>query len=379
MRVTTHHSTAPGQWSHGAPLDRPADLVLIFASPDRIGDPALRETLRALHPTAAVAGCSTAGEIHGIEATEGAATATAIAFDHTRVVAETFDARLHPSHRALGGAIAARLAGPELSHVFLLSDGLRVDGSELVKGLLAALPPGVGVTGGLAGDGNDFARTQVLDETGADASRVRAVALYGDRIAVRAGSEGGWRAFGPRRLITRAEGSVLYELDHRPALEVYRRYLGDQADLLPAAGLRYPLEVSEPDGSPPIVRTLLSVDAEAGALIFAGAVGHGSHARLMQANVDGLIGGAAAAATACVDESAGPPPTGDRLALLVSCIGRQLVLRQRTEEELEAVEDILGDATLTGFYSYGEIGPHSTRAPSVLHNQTMSITLLQEL
>ncbi len=67
------------------------------------------------------------------------------------------------------------------------------------------------------------------------------------------------------------------------------------------------------------------------------------------------------------------------LALLISCVGRKLVLKQRTEEELEAVRDVLGPATaLTGFYSYGEICPSAPHAGCELHNQTMTITTFTE-
>jgi hypothetical protein len=70
---------------------------------------------------------------------------------------------------------------------------------------------------------------------------------------------------------------------------------------------------------------------------------------------------------------------GVDLALLISCVGRKLVLRQRVEEEVEAVRDVVGrDAVMTGFYSYGEIAPFSASARCELHNQTMTITTLSE-
>ena len=70
---------------------------------------------------------------------------------------------------------------------------------------------------------------------------------------------------------------------------------------------------------------------------------------------------------------------GPGLALMVSCVGRKVVMGGRVEEEIEAVASVLGDeATLAGFYSYGEISPAHNGAACLLHNQTMTIGYLSE-
>jgi hypothetical protein len=67
------------------------------------------------------------------------------------------------------------------------------------------------------------------------------------------------------------------------------------------------------------------------------------------------------------------------LAILISCVGRKLVLKQRVEEEVESVRNVLGARTvLSGFYSYGEIAPFLPSAKCELHNQTMTITTFAE-
>jgi hypothetical protein len=71
--------------------------------------------------------------------------------------------------------------------------------------------------------------------------------------------------------------------------------------------------------------------------------------------------------------------TGPRLALVVSCIARRMLMGQRTEDEIQAVADLLGvDTVRLGFYSYGEIAPHATSGACELHNQTMTVTLISE-
>ena len=111
-------------------------------------------------------------------------------------------------------------------------------------------------------------------------------------------------------------------------------------------------------------------------MTFAGDVPEGSYARLMKANFDRLIDGAGGAATTSYQAIGSATPD---LAVLISCVGRKLVLNQRIEEEVEAVRDILGERTvLTGFYSYGEISPFTPGAKCELHNQTMTITTFLE-
>jgi hypothetical protein len=200
--------------------------------------------------------------------------------------------------------------------------------------------------------------------------------LYGSRLKVGFGSLGGWDSFGPERVVTRSKANVLYELDGRSALGLYRQYLGEQANGLPATGLLFPLSIRTRADETPVVRTILSIDEEAQSLTFAGDIPEGAYARLMNANFDRLIAGAAGAARTSYQAIGSTAPG---LAILISCVGRKLVLKQRIEEEVEAVRKVLGaHAVLTGFYSYGEISPFTPGARCELHNQTMTITTLSE-
>jgi hypothetical protein len=261
-------------------------------------------------------------------------------------------------------------------HVFVLSDGLQVNGSELVAGLTGRLPKHVTVTGGLSGDGGRFAETLVFWDSAPAAGRVAALGLYGDRLRVGYGSLGGWDPFGPERMITRSCGNVLYALDGQSALDLYKRYLGESAAGLPATGLLFPLALRTREDQTPVVRTILAVDEGAQSMTFAGDVPEGAYARLMKANFERLIDGAAGAARTSYEAIGWVPP---ELAILISCVGRKMVLRQRTEEEVEGVRGVLGPGTvLTGFYSYGEISPFNPSARCELHNQTMTVTTLSE-
>ncbi len=356
--------------------DAGADLVLVFGGRDALAKNRVLSDLRASHPDALIVGCTTAGEIAGPRVLDDTVVSTAIRFSASEARGTIETLRDPDDSEGIGLRIGARLLGDDLRHVVVLSDGLNVNGSQLVRGLTAALPASVRVTGGLSGDGERFGTTRVLwNDTLHDRSVV-AVGFYGRALDVGFSAMGGWDPFGPLRRVTRAEGNVVFEFDGKPALDLYRTYLGDYADGLPATGLLFPLSVVMDDGEPAVVRTLLGIDEEAGALTFAGDVTQGSSARLMCSNFDRLISGAHDAAQATTPVHA---DGSAQLALLISCVGRKMVLGQRIEEEIDAVREVLGnDTPLTGFYSYGEISPVHGGSRCELNNQTMCVTTLRE-
>jgi hypothetical protein len=365
-----------GGWSAPLPseLDGPSTLVLAFGSPPRELAAARLAELAAALPQALLAGCSTAGEILDRRVAEGSMSVAVARFAHTTLRrAEAAVADPTDSRRA-GRELAGALVASGLRGVLVLSDGLGVNGTELLNGVKEVLPAGVVVTGGLAGDGDRFTATWVVAQDGPTAGVVSAIGLYGDRIRVGHGSRGGWDRFGVERQVTRSDGNVLYELDGEPALALYKRYLGERAAGLPATALLFPLALCA-EGGAGLVRTVLAVDEASQSMTFAGDVPEGGRVQLMRANFDRLVEGAATAGRLA---RRGQEPGGGCLAVAISCVGRRLVLGERTEEEVEAVLDSLPAASsLVGFYSYGEISP-STAGTCELHNQTMTLTTLVE-
>lgn len=373
MQVEQSTWTAAGGWQRDAALTG-AQLVLVFGERAAITNPEMFGSLLTRWPSAHSVGCSTAGHIHGTDVFDDGVIATAVHFDHTAVAVATAPTTAADS-AAAGAALALSLAKPGLVHVIVISEGLDINGEALVRGLGQHLPAGVSVTGGLSADGEHFRDTLVLCDGVPRRNSVAAIGLYGPRLKVGYGSLGGWDSFGPERQITRSKGNVLYELDGQSALALYKRYLGAHAADLPASGLLFPLSLRTRDVSAPVVRTILSVNEDEQSLTFAGDVPTGGFVRLMKANFDRLIDGAVGAGRISA-EALGAPVD---LALLISCVGRRMVLRQRVEEEVEGVRDIVGaGAAITGFYSYGEISPFTPQARCELHNQTMTVTTFSE-
>lgn len=364
----------------------PAQLVLVFAATAVLRDGVALAELRHAHPEAQLVGCSTAGEIAGTQVSDDTLVATEIRFRQSQVQAVCQKFEQGEDSRGLGQRVAKLLptslpgvndgAPLPLVHAFVISDGLHVNGSDLVRGLTEVLPPEVTLSGGLAGDGKRFGETLVLCGSKLGSKGVVLVGFYGAHLHVGCASLGGWDPFGPERLITRSAGNVLYELDGHSVLGLYRLYLGEHASELPASGLLFPLSLRTKEEDTPVVRTLLSMDEKTQGMTFAGDMPQGSYARMMKANYDRLIDGAVGAAERSYRYLNQPKGS---LAILISCVGRKLILRQRVEEEVEGVRQVLGEeATLAGFYSYGEISPFTPGARCELHNQTMTITVIAE-
>jgi hypothetical protein len=376
MDLKTLAFTPRQGWSEPfPPLDSPTTLVLAFGASAFMDDPAPLQALAAAYPQACLLGCSTSGEIWGTQVEDGHIAVAVARFAKTplrRASAQVSGAA--DSHRA-GRELAEALDAPDLQGLLVLSDGLNVNGSELVRGLndrfLGRLP----ITGGLAGDGDRFQRTWVLEGGLPRSGHVAAVGFYGPAVRLGHGSKGGWDSFGPERRVTRATDNVLYELDGKPALELYKAYLGDRASGLPATALLFPLALRMAEGEQrQLVRTVLAVDEATQSMTFAGDIPQGSLAQFMRANFDRLIGGAQEAAERIGAEGGGPG-----LSIAISCVGRRLVLGERTEEEVEATLQALPEGTQqVGFYSYGEISPFANGTCD-LHNQTMTLTVLQEV
>ena len=364
-----------GRWSTTfSALDSERTLVLAFAAARYGGEQAPLQALVEAFPKSVILGCSTSGEIDHTSVRDDSISVAIARFEGVRL--RPAHARLSPSvdSFAAGVAVAEQLASDDLRAVIVLSEGLHVNGSELVRGLNARLTEGVVVTGGLAGDGDRFAQTWVLLDGKPQADAVVAVGLYGEALRIGHGSKGGWDTFGHERVVTSSKGNVLYTLDDQPALTLYKEYLGERAAGLPGSALLFPLSLrSSVDDKNSVVRTVLAVDEATQSMTFAGDIPTGSYAKLMRANFDRLIMGANGAASASAFAGSGPV-----LSVAISCVGRRLVLGERTEEETEATIDALPDgARQVGFYSYGEISPHATGRCD-LHNQTMTLTLIGE-
>jgi len=358
-------------------LDSSFTLVLVFGAPLYGTDEHLYATLKSAFERSHLLGCSSAGEIFGTRLEDGCLSIAVLQFEHTRVRIAHAEVPSGASSFEAGQGLRKSLEEPDLSGILVLTDGLTVNGSALINGINEGLPSNVVVTGGMAGDGADFRQTWVMADGQQRSGLVGAVGFYGDHIQLSHGSQGGWDLFGPERKVTRSHENVLYELNGKPALELYKFYLGELAAKLPASAMYFPLSIrtTDPDGRR-VVRSILSIDEATNAIRFAGDIPNGSNVQLMRGNSDRLVQGAADAATRMIQQG---KVTTDAVCVAVSCVGRRLLLGERTEDELDAIaEQIPSGMPVVGFYSYRELSPLGS-GRCELHNKTMTLTMIGEV
>lgn len=350
------------------------NIIFLFGDTDVIKNDGNFLKLKDIFPKAIIVGCSSSGNILGSQISNSTVVATAVFLEKSHIEIASLVLNENDNIEKLSENLIDSLPKENLKSIFLMADGLLINGSELIRGInkVNKLVP---ITGGMAGDGARFQETYVIVNDKPAQRTIVAVGFYGESLSVQSGCFAGWSEFGAQRIITKSEGNVLYEIDGIPALDLYKKYLGEYASELPNSGLRYPLNIKENDDSNEVIRTLLAINEENKSITFAGDVPVGCKARLMKPNINELIDGAGKAA-----ESIEKINDKTALGLIVSCVGRKIVMNQLIDEELEIIQDILGDSVqLIGFYSYGEIAPFKDNLFNCeLHNQTMTLTTIFE-
>ena len=351
------------------------NLVLCFGSKEILNAHNIYSEVKGKFPHSQIAMCSTAGEIYHDSVQNNSLVVAAIEFSATTVEATRVNIEDYDTSFNAAIELAKKLPKHNLSYVLILSDGSLVNGSELVKGLSTQLAKNILITGGLAGDGANFESTLLGLNEQPKKGEIIAIGFYGNKLNVTHGSQGGWDIFGLEKRITKSIGNILYELEGQNALELYKKYLGPEAKNLPGAALLYPLSVTIPGASNPIVRSILAINEEDKSMVFAGDVPVGSEVRFMKANFTKITKSASEAAKQTSINSKGFP----NFSLLISCVGRKIILENKIDEEVIAVGNSFNNETiLAGFYSYGEISPFNEGGNCQLHNQTMTITSFYE-
>lgn len=375
MRIEQLICQKDGTWKtlREAPFIAP-QLVLAFGSYKKLKDPSSFAVLRDRYPAAHIVMASTSGEINQLEVDDDTIAVTAISFQRSRVDLARVNISDYASATIAGRELSARMLKSGLRHLMIISDGQLVNGTYLLQGIQDTLAPNVTLSGGLAGDGAAFVQTLVGVDELPKPGEIIGIGFYGEHLHIGVGSQGGWDTFGADRIVTKSSDNVLYELDGENALALYKRYLGEKAEGLPGTALLFPLAIQQPDTDQSLVRTILSIDETSQSMTFAGNVPEGARVRLMRANFDRIIDGAAGAASQTTLQNSAP-----ELAILISCVGRKGILGPRIDEEVESVADMLGGhPVITGFYSNGEISRNAKEVRCELHNQTMTIMTLHE-
>lgn len=348
---------------------------LLFCSPEED----LGELVQGVYEsvgTQNVVGCTSAGEISCEGYGYNSAVLGGFVSDQVDVHVAFVDEIARDSERA-GEILAASLPGG-VHFVQLFSDALKGNGCALLRGMTRVLGDATVIGGGAAADNMRFCHT--LQFFGPSIHTGAAVAMgFSGRFRLGMGVRSGWSPIGIAKRVTRAAGNVVYELNHQPALEVYRRFLGKHVDKLPAVGAEYALGLVDNYGTMGLddyclMRASLAVNHQDGSILYGGEVPQGAMVRFTCCDSNSLLEAAGGAGRAAVAELSGSTPV---MAFFYSCLARKVMLGRRTPEETEMVRQILGRSIpILGFYTFGEYGRIAIGKPSVLHNETAAVTIL---
>jgi hypothetical protein len=333
-----------------------------------------------LQPDTAWLGCTTAGQFTEEGFIESGLAVLLIASheaDHVLRFSEHADDRSKTFDELCGGireqAREARERGHGLLTTVALVDGLSGEGERLVERLHAELSPSGEIVGGAAGDDGKFERTLVgsalrTTSTGAALLHVFSSRRWGVGV-----DHGLNPATEPMR-VTRARGNVVYEIDGRPAFDVYREYAKAKGlDLRPESagaffinnelGLIFFNELRK-------ARAPLS--SKDGALTCAAEVPQGANVCILDGSRDNLLAAASRAAREASDRLGRSSAAG---VLLFDCICRGTILGEDFGREIQAVRSVFPGVPLAGFLTYGEIARYSGRLDG-WHNTTAVVTAI---
>ena len=201
MKTAQYEWSQSGGWRPNLPTGEVGrqSVGFVFGARSLMQAGEVAGELRDHFKGAAILGCSTSGEIFGDMVVDGSVIATIVDFEHTPIRSVSAAIGEAKASYDVGKQLAQLLNDASLRHVFVLSDGLHVNGSDLARGLAGGVSDGVSITGGLSGDGTNFAETWVIADDAAGPQRVAAIGLYGDHLRIGYASMGGWEPFGPLR------------------------------------------------------------------------------------------------------------------------------------------------------------------------------------
>lgn len=377
MKTVQLRKTPDNDWEYVTEkLALKSPLVLVFGNKYLLEDSSIYKELKTLYPDGHIIFGSSSGDITKESVENNGLVVTAIEFEKSRFDIKTKNVLNSDLDSFKSGQDLLNSFDKEgLRYILVISEGSFINGSDLAKGMNSSMEDNILITGGLCGDDARFESTLASYNENPKQGEIVAIGFYGEELEVTFSIYGGWTPFGPERTVTKSKGNILYELDNKPALDLYKKYLGEKSKDLPSAALLYPLNVKTKEESQSIVRTILNINEEDNAMILAGNIPENAKVQLMMTNVDNI----AHASERAARQAKALRENKAELAILISCIGRKLVLDQRVEEEVEEVVEVLDKETaVCGFYSYGEIAPFDGEISCKLHNQTMTITLISE-
>jgi len=364
-----------------------ADALIVFGAP-KFDQQKLLDGITSLSKDTLMIGGTTAGEI----STKGLSTNSVVimALKSNTIKFSTGLGENVSKNEKMAGAKAAKEALKKMQlkvakTFIMVPEGLKGDGLAIIEGVKSVLGEKFEIVGGSAGDEGDFKKTFQYYNGKVYQNAVPGLLIGGD-IKTATGVRSGWEAIGTTMTCTKATGMLVQKFDDKPALDVYKEYLGEEiSKKLPAVALEYPIgmidEKANIDGKEYFqLRAPMSVDEKLGTISLAARIPQGTRVTITGATKDAVINASKLAAVQAKETLGNSKPSA---IFMFSCVARKIVLGKRTQEEIDEVQKVFGkNVPMIGFYTYGEIGPIDKRTanlkPTKYHNQTVVLMIIGE-
>jgi hypothetical protein len=372
--MSRHHNPnvagrqAAEQALENAGVSKP-DFVFMYAS---IGydQHSLLGAVRVTTGGASLTGCSAAGTINGDDADESnfSVVVTVICSDELHWT-NGIATGLEDDPRAVGQQVAQELL-PRLSSetigLFVFPDGLTENFDYFIAGLEENLPNDqfLPLWGGGAGNNfNAWAPTYQYCDDEVISDGVAYALLSGEAQTAWAISHS-VIPIGGERIVTRSEGNVIYEIDGKPATDVLKEYLPEDALTDERDWLQYAISLALSFKAPNymkdeeyVVRGIPQLNLTDGSIIVQSDVEEGTSIWFSSRDVEKITTGLDRMATQIQEQLGGEQP---ELVFQFECVTRgQLMFRE--QEKLRLLkrfrQSVGPDVPWVGFYTIGEIGP----------------------
>jgi hypothetical protein len=359
------------------------DLVIIFASPQYVVPEIQAVITRTLRPKHLV-GSSTGGIILSNGVTNRGIALVGINSDDMSFGVSAISDLENQDMHYIGHDLARRAAQDlNSSHreVFItFSEGIEKNSSQFIRGVKEALGGVFPVLGAISSDDfkykklSQFFQDQILHNSAVGL-------LLGGTFHPALGCKHGFKPLGKPRTITKVDGYIIRTIDNRPAVEIYKHFLGAEAEGLNHKTLNsyaalYPLGIYLEEPNQYLLRNLIDI-LEDGSIVCHEGIPRGAEVHLMISNSDSCISSAVEAAKLA------KASLGDRqakLVLIFESLARHKILGNAAFSEIQAIKDVLGHTTpIVGMCSYGEIGPFGTLnniKNIYLHNENILIVAI---
>jgi hypothetical protein len=322
-----------------------------------------------------VFGCSTAGEIHNSHLSEGGISVLLLEIEKKYFNIKLIENTDGITKTAFDLAMHSKSAF-EQPALLVLSAGLRNDGEEIVHGLKSIIKDEFPVFGGLAGDDLKMIDTVIFSNYKHSTNGLIGLTFDNEKVELQGLAESGWAAVGPEHTVTSAENNILYEINNKPALEVFTKYFGYfdnpgmEENLISTMSAQYPLQVKRGDDYM-VLRAPMSANEEDGSMMLVGAVHNGDNFRFSMAPGFEIIDKTIEKFQTWEQNQTQP----DAL-ILFSCKGRHAALGPLLENEIEGIYK-KWKKPMVGFLSYGEIGNLEGKTCD-FHNETCCLVTIKE-